>query len=189
MFNLILNSSTSIDPKLYNQNWPTNCSKNGRFNQLCQNRPKTKLTQYCITTIDSKLYFTDWRANCSTNVCQKLFDKWLPKRHLPALCKNCLTYLSMTTGSEGVSFRFPQDFFSQHRLKKRNVALIKIISLFISVEKRGSLVACWKWSKIVRLRTKLSMYSIPKIIVPRSKEYNNWFETKFTPASFNVKYT
>ena len=118
MFNLILNSSTSIDPKLYNQNWPTNCSKNGRFNQLCQNRPKTKLTQYCITTIDSKLYFTDWRANCLTNVCQKLFDKWLPKRHLPALRKNCLTYLSMTTGSEGVSFRFPQDFFSQHRLKK-----------------------------------------------------------------------
>ena len=28
-----------------------------------------------------------------------------------------LTYLSMTTGSEGVSFRLPHDFFSQHRLK------------------------------------------------------------------------
>ena len=28
------------------------------------------------------------------------------------------TYLSITTGSEGVSFRFPQDFFSQHRLEK-----------------------------------------------------------------------
>ena len=25
----------------------------------------------------------------------------------------------MTTGSEGVSFRLPQDFFSQHRLKKK----------------------------------------------------------------------
>lgn len=27
------------------------------------------------------------------------------------------TYLSMITGSDGVSFRFPQLFFSQHRLK------------------------------------------------------------------------
>ena len=31
---------------------------------------------------------------------------------------NLGTYLSITTGSEGVSFRFPQDFFSQHRLEK-----------------------------------------------------------------------
>ena len=30
-----------------------------------------------------------------------------------------LTYLSMTTGSDGVSLRFPQDFFSQHRLEKK----------------------------------------------------------------------
>ena len=28
-----------------------------------------------------------------------------------------LTYLSITTGSEGVSFLFPHDFFSQQRLK------------------------------------------------------------------------
>ena len=28
-----------------------------------------------------------------------------------------MTDLSMITGSEGVSFLFPQDFFSQHRLK------------------------------------------------------------------------
>ena len=32
----------------------------------------------------------------------------------------------MTTGSDGVSFLFPQDFFSQHRLKQmeRTVSLI-----------------------------------------------------------------
>lgn len=29
-----------------------------------------------------------------------------------------LRYLSMMTGSEGVSFRFPQLFLSQHRLKE-----------------------------------------------------------------------
>ena len=29
-----------------------------------------------------------------------------------------LTYLSITTGSEGVSFLFPHDFFSQQRLKE-----------------------------------------------------------------------
>ena len=30
-----------------------------------------------------------------------------------------ITYLSMTTGSEGVSLRLPHDFFSQHRLKSK----------------------------------------------------------------------
>ena len=30
-----------------------------------------------------------------------------------------VTYLSITTGSEGVSFRLPQDFFSQHRLERK----------------------------------------------------------------------
>ena len=34
------------------------------------------------------------------------------------------SYLSITTGSEGVSFRFPQDFFSQHRLKERKECII-----------------------------------------------------------------
>ena len=32
-----------------------------------------------------------------------------------------LTDLSMITGSEGVSFLFPQDFFSQHRLEIEDV--------------------------------------------------------------------
>lgn len=32
-----------------------------------------------------------------------------------------MTDLSMITGSEGVSFLFPQDFFSQHRLKVGNI--------------------------------------------------------------------
>lgn len=31
-----------------------------------------------------------------------------------------ISYLSMITGSDGVSFRFPQLFLSQHRLKKIN---------------------------------------------------------------------
>ena len=38
-----------------------------------------------------------------------------------------LTYLSMTTGSEGVSFRLPHDFFSQHRLKNRGRKKWKIL--------------------------------------------------------------
>ena len=36
----------------------------------------------------------------------------------------------MTTGSEGVSFLLPQDFFSQHRLKKNDKLEIIIVQKF-----------------------------------------------------------
>lgn len=61
--------------------------------------------------------------------CLRLFKELIKKNKkrkvkMLELCSEQLqvtiSYLSMITGSDGVSFRFPQLFLSQHRLKKIN---------------------------------------------------------------------
>ena len=46
------------------------------------------------------------------------------------------TYRSQTTGSEGVSFRLPQLFFSQHRLKRNTQKLASKLQRLLSIKKR-----------------------------------------------------
>ena len=55
------------------------------------------------------------------------------------------TYRSQTTGSDGVSFRLPQLFFSQHRLKKNKKKNRTIVLHYSSVLSHNPNYYSWKF--------------------------------------------
>lgn len=51
-----------------------------------------------------------------------------------------VSYLSMITGSDGVSFLLPQLFFSQHRLKREKTTVKELLGLLTAKQPAESLV-------------------------------------------------
>ena len=67
---------------------------------------------------------------------QRIHSKGAFTFSLPRSNLVVLTYRSQTTGSEGVSFRLPQLFFSQHRLKRNTQKLASKLQRLLSIKKR-----------------------------------------------------
>lgn len=62
----------------------------------------------CVVTVSATTKVTRWMNESERNLCTRCVC-------IVGMYMNC-TYLSIITGSDGVSFRFPQLFLSQHRL-------------------------------------------------------------------------
>jgi hypothetical protein len=98
----------SRSPKMFDKSWSAKSNRQKLIDTA--DRQKLFYKSWSTKTVRQKLFDKNWSAkNWSTKTDrQNLIDK---------IWSTGSTYLSITTGSDGVSLRFPQDFFSQQRLK------------------------------------------------------------------------
>ena len=91
-----------------------------------------KLSEHFIPVTTAELVsaeMSDYRLSSCGWIChlsnKDLCDTFNPDVLIVSI--SWLTYLSIMTGSDGVSFLFPQDFFSQHRLEIKRWFFLFII--------------------------------------------------------------